>query len=336
MATIDGTESSSSVDFPNQPDFNLNVLVVRVFGWSTITILVVFLLNNFLTFWAGWPGVFGGEGEENLLLFVVQAGLYAVAVLVAIFHVLRNPAGSLHIESKTVSELNAFLIRTIFWSVLLIGIVDMSLALLEVEQLMDEVFGKSIALDLVRQNIRAQYVHLPLILSSLVIASFTRNLGFPWLALLLVVVELLIVMFRFIFSYEQTYMSDLARFWYAALFLLAIAGTFREDAHVRVDVLFTRFRSRTRSLVNAFGTLIFGMSFCWVILVIGTAGKFSIFNAALSSLEKTDTGYGMYVQYLMTVLLGVFSILMLVQFVSYLFISVAKYYEHPNDEPAAS
>lgn len=71
-----------------------------------------------------------------------------------------------------------------------------------------------------------------------------------------------------------------------------------------------------------------------MILAIGTAGKFSIFNAALLNLKKTDTGYGMYVQYFMTVLLSIFAILMLIQFVSYLIYAAAEYREERNDGPA--
>lgn len=333
--TVNGNAGVGSGGSEDLPHSDFSAVAVRIFGWSTLTFLIAFLLNNYLTFWAGWPGVYGGEEEAERLLFGTQVGLYVVAVTVAIFHVLRNPNRSLRLESRNISELNAFLIRTAFWSVLLIGIVDMSLALLEVEQLMDAVFGKALALDLVRQKFRGQYIHVPLIGLSLVIAALTRPLGFPWLALLLVFIELLIAMFRFIFSYEQTYMSDLARFWYAALFLLACVDTLREEGHVRVDVLYTKFMPKTKSLVNVFGTLLFGMSFCWGILVIGTAGKFNIFNAALLTLEKTDTGYGMYVQYFMTVLLAIFSILMLIQFVSYLFNAVAEYREEPKDAPPA-
>jgi len=59
----------------------------------------------------------------------------------------------------------------------------------------------------------------------MVIGLFTRTLGFQWLALLIVIAELAIVFTRFIFSYEQAFMGDLVRFWYAALFLFASAHT---------------------------------------------------------------------------------------------------------------
>ena len=65
-----------------------------------------------------------------------------------------------------------------------------------------------------------------------------KTLGFPWLALLIVVAELAIVITRFVFSYEQAFMGDLVRFWYAALFLFASAYTLYEEGHVRVDVFY--------------------------------------------------------------------------------------------------
>jgi len=301
------------------------VLLVRVFGWSTLSILLVFLINNYLSFWADWPRIVADEYQSERLLNWMRVGFYVAGVGVASIYVYRNQQCSLHLESRRISDFNAFLIRAVFWSVLLIGIVDMSLALIEVEQIMEDVFGKALALDLVRQKFRGQYIHLPLVVLALFIAGLTRSTGFAWLALLLVVVELLIVMLRYVFSYEQSYMSDLARFWYAALFLLATVDMLREGGHVRVDIFYSKFTPRAKSLVNALGALLLGMTFCWVILVIGTAGKFSIFNAALLSLEKTDTGYGMYVQYFMTILLAVYAILMLIQFVSLLFSAVAEY-----------
>ena len=52
------------------------------------------------------------------------------------------------------------------------------------------------------------YVHIPLIILGFVIAFFTRTIGFTWLALLIVVGELLIVISRFIFSYEQSFLQE--------------------------------------------------------------------------------------------------------------------------------
>ena len=219
--------------------------------------------------------------------------------------------------------MNAFFIRAAFWSVVLVGLADTVISFLRVEGMLEGVFGSDLSSALGRSNFRGTYVHIPLILASIAVAWFVRSLGFYWLALLVVVAELLIVIGRFIFSYEQAFMADLVRFWYAALFLFASAYTLLEEGHVRVDVFYTGLSARTKGLLNASGTLLFGIPLCWVILVIGAGTKQSIIVSPLLSFEVTQAGFGMYVKYLMAGFLAVFAISMLVQFISYLLDAVA-------------
>ncbi len=96
---------------------------------------------------------------------------------------------------------------------------------------------------MIRVQFIGPWIHIPLILLGFVTALFTRTLGFTWLALLIVIAELLIVISRFVFSYEQALMGDLVRYWYAALFLFASAYTLLEEGHVRVDVLYAGLQS---------------------------------------------------------------------------------------------
>mgnify|MGYP002173394486 CR=1 FL=1 len=87
-----------------------------------------------------------------------------------------------------------------------------------------------------------------------------KTLGGQWLALLVVVAEMSIVVTRFVFSYEQAFQGDLVRFWYGALFLFASAYTLFEDGHVRVDVLYAGFSTRTKGIINTFGCIVLGLS----------------------------------------------------------------------------
>lgn len=167
-----------------------------------------------------------------------------------------------------------------------------------------------------------------------VIALFTRSLGFIWLALLIVVAELAIVITRFVFSYEQAFMGDLVRFWYAALFLFASAYTLLEDGHVRVDVFYAGFRDRTKGFINAWGAIILGLSVCWVILIVGMGSRSSIINSPMLNYEVSQSGFGMYTKYLMAGFLAVFAITMLIQFVSQLLESVADWRNEPGRRPA--
>jgi len=145
----------------------------------------------------------------------------------------------------------------------------------------------------------------------------------------------LIVVARFIYGYEQTFMGDLVRFWYAALFLFASAYTLKEDAHVRVDVFYASLRRRTRSVLNAVGTVFFGIPLCWLILMRGLWGKSSLINSPMLNFETSMSGFGMYVKYLMAAFLVVFALSMLFQFTSYLFNSLADIQENVVDEDEA-
>ena len=176
----------------------------------------------------------------------------------------------------------------------------------------------------------------PLMILSVVIAAFSRSLGFIWLTLLIVVAELAIVFTRFIFSYEQAFMGDLVRFWYGALFLFASAYTLLEEGHVRVDVFYSGYSNKRKALVNAFGSIFLGLSMCWTIMIVGMGNKMAIINMPVVNFEVSQSGYGMYVKYLMAAFLGVFAVTMAVQFVSYFLDSVADYRDEPGKRKPTS
>lgn len=312
------------------PGLGLPVLA-RCLGWSLLAVLAVFLLNNCLNFGPGWPGagpVFGSDSAT--LLSWVQLGFYAAGIAVALAYVLRSPATPLRADAVRIAGVNNYIIRGAFWAILFVGLADMVVSFLRVEDLLEPVVGEELTKMLGRPRTRGPYLHLPLIALGFVVATFTRTLGFTWLALLVVVAELQIVLARFIFSYEQAFMGDLVRFWYAALFLLASAYTLWEEGHVRVDVLYAGMTSKTKGLVNALGTPLLGVTFCWSILLVGMGGKSAIINSPLLNFEVSQSGFGMYVKYLMAGFLGLFAISMMIQFVSYFLDAVADYRGDPG------
>ncbi|WP_205470553.1 hypothetical protein [Breoghania sp. L-A4] len=204
-------------------------MIVRLFGWTVLAVLAVFLINNYLNYWQDLPGVAPVLNGGAPLLSWVQLALYGAGAGLAMFYVFTHRGVTLRQDSQRISDINAFLIRAAFWAVLLVGLADMVISFLRVEGLLDGLVGHAIAGDLGRSHWRGTYIHMPLIALSIGLAAVTRTLGFPWLALLVVGAELLIVLGRFIFSYEQAFMADLVRFWYAALFLFASAYTLLEE-----------------------------------------------------------------------------------------------------------
>ena len=259
-----------------------------------------------------------------------QAGIYAIALAAAISFCLYFKQRDLRSDAALISNFNAYLIRGCFWAVLLVGVADMAISFLRVEGFLADVVGAEFATQLGRSMYRGPNIHIPLLIAGFIIALYSRGLGFTWLALMIVVAELVIVITRFVFSYEQAFMGDLVRFWYAALFLFASAYTLLADGHVRVDVFYTNFTTRRKGIVNAIGSVLLGMSVCWAILIVGMSSPTAIINSPLMNFEVSQSGFGMYIKYWMAGYLAVFAISMQIQFVSYLMESSADWRGDPG------
>ncbi len=330
--TIDATGGNVSPEVSPR-----TTIAVRFFGWAMLSALLVFLINNYLTFWHGWPGEgaalslgLHGAATTSSPLSWVQLLAYVAGIAAAAIYTVKSCSRTLRQDSQRISDFNALLIRMAYFAVLYIGVVDAILSFMRVEGLLPAVFGDALALELGKSQFRGPYVHLPLTAAAMVTAFFTRTLGFTWLALLIVIAELLIVITRFIFSYEQVFMGDLVRFWYAALFLFASAYTLIEEGHVRVDVFYAAFDSRRKGMVNALGSVFLGITLCWVILIVGMGGKNAVINSPVLTWETTQTGFSMYVKYMMAGFLAVFAISMMIQFVSYMMDAVADIRDEPG------
>ena len=308
-------------------------IFLRVLSYSILAFTFIFLANNVLTVWFEWPGlkklfahygIFGIkklntplEGDVINLSFI-QLSFYFISFIAVIYYVLKSINQTLETDAKILTNITAYIVRSSFWAVLIVGIADFLISFLVVEKLVEPIFNEDIKVNLVIPTFRITFIHFPLILISFVIGYFTRSVGFIWLAVLVVGSEFLIVLSRFIFEYEQAFQGDLVRFWYAALYLFASAYALIHEGHVRVDVLYTGFSEKKKAWTNAIGSFVFGIPLCLIILFLGMGGKASIINGPVISFEITQQGSnGLYLLYLMAVYLAVFAVTMLIQFTSY-------------------
>jgi len=294
-----------------------------------------FVINNFLTYVFDLPGLYGTLASIGIHLGDASsdygAGALIIGILQSLSYViaLALPARMLMQDNITrdISVLDSgagLIISAAFWSVMFIGIVDAAISFVRIEGFLPALVGDELALSLGKPAFRGVAVHMPLLALGFIIALFRRKIDFIWLAALIVFGELLIVITRFIFSYEQAFMGDLVRFWYAALFLFASAYTLVHDGHVRVDVLYASFSARMKIFTNMFGSLILGIPLCWIVLFRGLWSENSPFNLALLNFEVTQQGFGMYVKYLMSGFLIVFALSMIFQFSSFILSEMKK------------
>ena len=303
---------------------NKNLFANRFLGWFLINTLVAFMINNVLYLAFNIPFAVDFIFKNDIYA-IIPTLIYLTAFGFSFFIALKNSHKSYIWDSDLLHMFNLYFIRSCFWSVFLIGSIDVIIAFMRVEEVSNMIFNDELVRALKKPSFVCTFVHIPLVFISFVIGYFSKTLGFTWLALMIVCAELIIVITRFVFSYEQSFMGDLVRYWYAALFLFASAYTLFEDGHVRVDVFYTNLKVKTKSFVNAIGSIFLGISTCIAILFVGFNGKQSIINSPILNFEITQTGsVGMFVKYQLAAFLGIFAISMLIQFVSYYFSSLAK------------
>jgi TRAP-type mannitol/chloroaromatic compound transport system permease small subunit len=324
----------------------LSTVIYRSIAAAMVAYFIFFLINNYLIFIQGWPGPINFIKHQQWFGFLplrkpltedivnlgwIQfIGLLAIPLLSFMWSYI-TPQRKLRDDAKLWSGFSTYIIRTAFWGVFFIGIVDATISFLRVEDLLILTVGDELATQLGRSVFRGTYVLYPLFIVGAIIAYRSKNIDFIWLALLVVVAEFTIVITRFIFSYEQAFQGDLVRFWYAALFLFASSYALVTEGHVRVDVLYASFSKKAKSITNMVGCIVLGMPLCWTILLTGMWTRGSSLNGPIISFETYQQGYGMYVKYIMVGFMIIFALSMMVQFVGYALDNLANLYREEGE-----
>ena len=288
----------------------------KIFSLSLILIVFSFLINNYLTFAGEWPGPLSITEGINFFS-ATQTGLYLLSILIPIIYFYFQDLSISDLADK-LESFNDYIIRFAFWSVFIIGIVDAIISFLIIEGFLEQIAGKSWNIKFSNNSFRAPYIHFPLLFISLFLALIYKNLNFFWLAFLVVIAEFQIVILRFVFSYEQTLMSDLVRFWYGSLFLFASYYTLIREGHVRIDVFYANLSKKNKAKVNLFGSLILGIPLCLTIFFRGMSCKQCVLNQPIMNFETSQSTQGMNIKYLMAGFLIIFALTMLIQFTVYI------------------
>ena len=281
--------------------------LTRLFCYFIVIITFAFLLNTVLLNFIG---------IKNKILEKI---IYIIAIILPLFLVIYLKKRTLIQDSDFLTYVSLYIAKVAFWIVLIIGVTDFIISLLVSEKFAEVLFGNEIQLFLASQRSRILFIHLPLIVLGFYLAYKFKTLGFIWLSTLVVIAETLIVISRFVYSYEQTFMGDLVRYWYAALFLFSSAHTLIKEGHVRVDILYAKFKPKNQSIANIIGSVFFGIPLCGLILFYGMQGKQSTIIAPIINFEVTQQGIaGLYVKYMMAGFLAVFAVTMIIQFSAYI------------------
>lgn len=87
-----------------------------------------------------------------------------------------------------------------------------------------------------------------------------------WLAVLLVLVQFVVVILRYVYRSSFIWMQESVIYTHATLFMLAIGYVFLINAHVRVNVFYAGWSARRRALVDLVGIVVAVLPFCVLVV----------------------------------------------------------------------
>ena len=76
-----------------------------------------------------------------------------------------------------------------------------------------------------------------------------------WLNLLLVLVTFIVVVMRYVFDSGSIALQETSSYLHASIFLVGMAYTMQQDAHVRVDIFYSRCSKQTKAWIDLFGAV---------------------------------------------------------------------------------
>lgn len=130
-----------------------------------------------------------------------------------------------------------------------------------------------------------------------------------WLLVLLVLMQGLVVLLRYGFSWGSIALQESVTYLHAICFMLGAAFTLQVDRHVRVDVLYRSMSLKQQALVNAVGGVLFLIPIC--LFMLWTSYDY-VLQAWTIKERSADSG-GLAIVYLLKALIPLLAISLLAQ-----------------------
>jgi len=152
--------------------------------------------------------------------------------------------------------------------------------------------------------------------------SVNEKLGIfaSWITTLMVLVVCYDVVTRYLLKKSSVAVQEMEWHLFAIVFLIGAAYTLKHDRHVRVDVLYMKFKPKIKAWVNLLGSLIFLIPVC----LIGIWSSFNFMaNSFLIGEGSPDPG-GLPARYVLKAVIPFSFLLLLLQGLSLSFRSLME------------
>ena len=136
----------------------------------------------------------------------------------------------------------------------------------------------------------------------------------------MVLLTCLIVILRYLFNIGFIWMQELVRFFYAAVFMLCAAYTLVENAHVRVDIFYSKMSEKNKNLVNILGSIFFLIPVCFITFFY----SFSYVINSWMQLEGSLEERGLHAVFIMKTFIWLFSFMLFAQALSIILSNINK------------
>lgn len=143
------------------------------------------------------------------------------------------------------------------------------------------------------------------------IDKFTDGLGraIAWLMLAMVLVTLAVVILRYALDQGAIVLQESVMYLHGLAFMLGIPYALKEDAHVRVDIVYARLSPRGKAAVDITGHLLFLIPLSLFILVY----SWDYVASAWRVMEGSAEVGGLPAVFLLKTLIPAMAVLLLVQ-----------------------
>lgn len=139
-----------------------------------------------------------------------------------------------------------------------------------------------------------------------------------WLSLLLVVVIVIDVFFRYTFNRSSPASFELEWHIFAVMFLVPMGWTLQQDRHVRVDVFYNHFSPKKQAIVNLLGSVFLLFPLC----IIGVSESIPFVSNAYVIGETSPDPGGLPARFLIKSMIPLCFFLLGLQAVSVVFRSI--------------
>ncbi|HJL60441.1 MAG TPA: TRAP transporter small permease subunit [Pseudomonadales bacterium] len=140
------------------------------------------------------------------------------------------------------------------------------------------------------------------------LSDMVGNLIAP-ITIIMMVLTCIVVFVRYLLNAGAIPIQETVVYLHGSVFMLGIAYTLKQSAHVRVDILYSRFSPRKQALVNLFGTTVFLIPFS--IFLLWTSLDFVSLSWSLN--ESSAEPGGLPFVYLLKTLIPIMPVLLLAQ-----------------------